>query len=174
MDMVLEDPLTIQAQNSLYWQTGCLSRVRDNLVNKWSFRQAQDNPDKTLSAGQTQNKQNNNYPLGRFSQVPRLWSSGLAQDNLWRDRDLFLRIPQHIGSIQYVCCRHFLEWGQQISQMILYRTVISQCRSAGTAEFYQCMIRFCTVQSYHGLHRYRTVLSSAGAGGILRVIDLSS
>ncbi len=32
----------------------------------------------------------------------------------------------------------------------LYRTIISQCRSAGTAEFYQCTVLFCTVQSYYG------------------------
>jgi hypothetical protein len=32
----------------------------------------------------------------------------------------------------------------------LYRTVISRRTSAGTAEFYQCTVRFCTVQSYYG------------------------
>jgi hypothetical protein len=67
MDMVSEEPLTIQDQNSLYRETGCLSQVRDNMVNTLSFRQAQDYPDKTLSAGQAQNKQNNNYSLGRFT-----------------------------------------------------------------------------------------------------------
>jgi hypothetical protein len=32
----------------------------------------------------------------------------------------------------------------------LYRSVISRRRSAGTAEFYQCTVQFCTVQSYYG------------------------
>jgi hypothetical protein len=31
----------------------------------------------------------------------------------------------------------------------LYHTIISRRRSAGTAEFYQCTVQFCTVQSYY-------------------------
>ncbi len=33
----------------------------------------------------------------------------------------------------------------------LYRTIISRNRSARTAEFYQCTIHCCTVQSYYGI-----------------------
>jgi hypothetical protein len=51
-----------------------------------------------------------------------------------------------------------------------YRTVISQCRSVGTVESYQCTVRFCTIQSYFGLGTH-TILSTAGLGVILGLLS---
>ncbi len=62
-----------------------------------------------------------------------LWSQNAANDGLCI----------MISEIQ-------LQPADDLTVQHLYRTIINRRRSAGTAEFYQCMVRSCTVQSYYG------------------------